>query len=454
MQLAVQTTTINARVRLSQPQAVFHALLWLTVGANAVFAVTALPSTRSWRLLADTALIATSVNVGLAVLTRQQYVVNALYRLATGAPRRWSLPWRLRLAEVYQYGGVHVGAAIAATAWFLFFAVGTAVHPGPYRLPVRMATELIALDLIIIVACSAPAVRRRHHDLYEAVHRYGGWAALGLFAVLTVLLAAEDPRGLATGLAHTPGAWILVLAAVSILIPWLQLRRLAVTAHVPSSHAAVLHLPDRRRARAGTFVRLAHRRLGQSHAFAAIPDPDGGYRVVVSRAGDWTGKLIESPPSRLWVRGGPVDGVASVARLFHRVVWIATGSGIAPCLPHLLASDVTNSAQLAGAESAGNSAQLAGAESAGKSQLVWVTRNPLRTYGPQLLAEIQAAAPDARIWDTDADGKPDLADLAADAYRRTGAEAVICISNQDTTGRLVGELRRRGIPAYGPIWDS
>ena len=178
-----------------------------------------------------------------------------------------------------------------------------------------------------------------------------------------------------------PPAWrtlprpgVLAVAAVSILIPWLQLRRLAVVAHVPSSHAAVLHLPDRRRARAGTFVRLAHRRLGQSHAFAAIPDPDGGgYRVIVSRAGDWTAELIDSPPDRIWVRGVPVDGVASVARLFRRVVWIATGSGIAPCLPHLLAGEAT------------------------RSHLVWVTHSPLHTYGSRLLDEILAAAPDAEI---------------------------------------------------------
>ncbi|MBX6750574.1 MAG: hypothetical protein IRY85_13050 [Micromonosporaceae bacterium] len=430
MQLAVQLTTINARVRPSRPRAVLHTLLWLVLGANAVYAIGALPSPRSWRLLADTALTATSVNVGLAVLIRQQYVVNALFRLATRAPRRWPLRWRLGLAEVYQYGGVHVGAAVAATVWFLFFATETVVHPGHYSTPVRVVTGAIAVDLIVIVAGSSPTVRRRHHDLFEAVHRYGGWAALGLFAALTVLLAAEDPRGLATGLAHTPTAWILAGAAVSIVIPWLQLRRLAVTAYVPSSHAAVLHLPDRRRARAGTFVRLAHQRLGQSHAFAAIPDPDGaGYRVIVSRAGDWTGKLIDSPPDRVWVRGVPIDGVASVARLFHRVVWLATGSGIAPCLPHLLAGDAT------------------------RSHLVWVTRNPQRTYG-QLLDEIRAAAPDAQIWDTDAHGKPDLAVLATYAYQRTGAEAVICISNQDTTNRLVAQLRRRGVPAYGPIWDS
>lgn len=428
MQLAVRLTTINAQARLRNPQALFHALLLLTLGANAVFAVGALPTTRSWRLVADTALTATSVNVGIGVLVRQQYVVNALFRLATRAPHRWPLRWRIMLAEVYQYGGLHVGAAIAAIVWFLLFTATTVTNPGRHAAPVLVVTVMIAAIVIVIVACSSPGMRRRWHDLFEATHRYGGWAALGLFAALTLLLAREDPRGLAAGLAHTPGAWILAGAMVSVLIPWLQLRRVAVDAHVPSSHAAVLRLPDARRAVAGDFVRLAHRRMGQSHAFAAIPDPSG-YRVVVSRAGDWTAKLIDSPPREVWVRGVPVAGVASVARLFDRVVWIATGSGIAPCLPHLLAGS-------------------------SPSHLVWVTRNPVRTYGPALLDEIRTAAPDAEIWDTDARGKPDLAQVAAYAYLRTGADAVICISNQDTTGRLVADLRRRGVPAYGPIWDS
>jgi hypothetical protein len=31
---------------------------------------------------------------------------------------------------------------------------------------------------------------------------------------------------------------------------------------------------------------------------------------------------------------------------------------------------------------------------------------------------------------------------------------VICISNKKTTWHLVEQLERRGIPAYGAIWDS
>jgi hypothetical protein len=58
------------------------------------------------------------------------------------------------------------------------------------------------------------------------------------------------------------------------------------------------------------------------------------------------------------------------------------------------------------------------------------------------------------VWDATSRGKPDLVQLALDAYADFDAEAVIIVSNKPTTVRLVHELERRGIPAFGPIWDS
>ena len=62
--------------------------------------------------------------------------------------------------------------------------------------------------------------------------------------------------------------------------------------------------------------------------------------------------------------------------------------------------------------------------------------------------------PDAMIWDTGALGKPDVLQLAYGAYARSGAEAVICVSNSTVTRQVVHGLEQRGIPAFGPIWDS
>ena len=44
--------------------------------------------------------------------------------------------------------------------------------------------------------------------------------------------------------------------------------------------------------------------------------------------------------------------------------------------------------------------------------------------------------------------------LAYRTYINSAAEAVICISNKTLTWNVVHGLERRGIPAFGPVWDS
>ena len=151
--------------------------------------------------------------------------------------------------------------------------------------------------------------------------------------------------------------------------------------------------------------------------------------MVVSRAGGWTGKFIDDPPAHVWVRGIPTAGVANAKRLFNRVLYVTTGSGIGPALGHLL-TDTQG------------------------ARLVWITRNPRATFGDGLVDEVIAAQPQAVIWNSDEQGKPDVLALTYEAYVTSEADAVICISNRRVTARIVGELERRGIPAFGPIWDS
>lgn len=418
------------RLTHGHPVSPYVALMVVTVAINLVVAAAgAEPEPAAAR---DLALTATSVNLVLAVLFRQQYLVNALFWIATRAPLSWPLPIRAHLARVYHFGGIHAGAAIAATLWFGVYAAavlmpfGTAGgHPGWL---VTAVTGLIVVDLVVICLCARPSVRERRHDLFEASHRYGGWLALVLFAALTVAQAQNHARPVTEMLAQSPNAWLLGIAILSVVIPWAQLRRVRVQSTSPSDHVVISTLAGG--AAAGSFTRLSRSPLGLSHAFATIPDPTAtGYRVVISRAGDWTAATIADAPTVVWVRGITTAGVATVARLFRRVVWVATGSGIAPCLPHLLNREVP-------------------------AGLVWVTRNPERTYGRELLDEIRSARPDAVIWDTDALGKPDLAALTQVEHGRSGAEAVIVISNRQATQQTVSTLRSYGVQAFGPIWDS
>jgi hypothetical protein len=121
--------------------------------------------------------------------------------------------------------------------------------------------------------------------------------------------------------------------------------------------------------------------------------------------------------------------MAKVAALYERVLYVVTGSGIGPRLGQILADRVP-------------------------SRLVWSTRDPRVTYGDALVDEVEAIQPNAKIWDTTTHGKPDLLKLTLDTYADFGAEAVFIVSNKPTTFRLVHDLERRGIPAFGPIWDS
>jgi hypothetical protein len=224
---------------------------------------------------------------------------------------------------------------------------------------------------------------------------------------------------------------VLALLTASIAAPWLRLRRVPITVERPSAHAAIVRFDYGVRPVVTSAVGISRSPLGEWHSFASVTTPgEPGYRLLISRAGDWTGRFIDDPPSHVWVRGIPVSApMAKVAVLYERVVYVVTGSGIGPCLGQILAGRVD-------------------------ARLVWSTRDPRATYGDGLVGEVLAAQPDALIWDTTERGKPDLARLAQDACRESGAEAVFVVSNKPATTRLVHSLERLGIPAFGPIWDS
>ncbi|MBO1902404.1 hypothetical protein J4H92_10640 [Leucobacter weissii] len=376
-------------------------------------------------------------NLLFAILPRQHWMVNFLSWLATRAPTSWPLRLRWRLAQYYHVGGLHVGGAIAGTAWYLVYVVLLAPawadgEAGYDDVSVAIAI-LVVLMLLAICVLAAPGLRTRHHNLFEASHRFGTWTVLLLaWGNALVLAHLQTPaRTFWEALLASPVFWMLAVSTVFAIWPWLLLRRVPITVERPSSHAAVVRLDYGVVPPVGTTRAISRNPLFGWHPFACVPAPAGesGYRMVVSRAGDWTSRFIDDPPSRIWVRGLPTAGVANAKRLFNRVLYVTTGSGIGPALGHLL-TDTQG------------------------ARLVWVTKDPRTTYGDDLVDEVMAAQPAAVIWNTSEQGKPDVFALSHDAYVESGADAVICVSNRPVTSRVVGEFERRGVPAFGPIWDS
>ncbi|POA46666.1 hypothetical protein C1893_19180 [Pseudomonas sp. MPR-ANC1] len=374
-------------------------------------------------------------NLSLAILIRQQYLINLLFWLATRAPTSWPLAIRRTLAKVFHFGGLHSGGAMAAIAWFalLFGSMLWQRFQGPGGVSLTLiGVSGGLLGLMLLVAIMAmPAIRGRFHNAFERTHRFAGWAALAMFWAMTLVSAREQnpTAAMMDVLSVSASFWVLLLVTFSIALPWLHLRKVPVSLVRPSSHAVIAHF-SHHTPFAGSATAISRNPLWEWHSFANIPAPgQDGFRLIISRAGDWTGAFIEQAPTHVWVKGITTAGVAHIETLFKSVVYIATGSGIGPVLPHLLARQVP-------------------------IRLIWSTRSPRATYGDPLVDEILEAQPDALIWDTDVRGKPDLVTLAYTAVQSFGAEAVICISNQTLTERVVEEMEARGIPAYGAIWDS
>ena len=380
---------------------------------------------------------ATAANILGAILIRQEYVVNALYTICCWTPLTVPLRIRRSIAKLYHFGGVHSGCAISAVVWFLLYTVlitrdyVSGIYVDRAVIGITYALLLLFLSICIF---AIPRFRFLSHNAFEAVHRFAGWTAVGLFWVEILLVSnaqskAPGSNSLGMVLVQSPAFWFLLVITVCIILPWARLRKVEAFPEVLSSHAVRIHF---RYMKVGPVVgiRITHNPMKEWHAFATIPEADGSsFSLIVSDAGDWTKKQILEPSHSYWIRGIPITGVLRMAAVFKRVVIVTTGSGIGPCLSMLVSHPVP-------------------------ARILWSTPNPLQTYGENIMEAVVKADPQAMIINTRASGRPDMVALTYHLYLESNAEAVFIVSNPSLTRKVVYGMESRGIPAYGPIWDS
>ena len=148
-------------------------------------------------LTLSTTSLATCANLLVAVLARQEHVINLLFESSCAIPLLTPLRFRRCLAKVYCYGGLHSGCAVAAVAWYLVFSFLTAqnlVNGLLLRPWLPLVTFMNALLLLVILAIAYPKLRSRVHNWFEAIHCFAGWTANVLFWVQTVFMADETRR--------------------------------------------------------------------------------------------------------------------------------------------------------------------------------------------------------------------------------------------------------------------
>ena len=415
---------------------VYQRLFTIVCLANVVALVTTLPSQATDLELLDRCTTAAAANLVLAIVIRQENVINAFFAACWSVPR-WSPLWvRCHLAKVYEFGGVHSGAAMSALVWFLLLSayITKCFVTGLLRNVAILVLDYAMLLLLAAIVLSAiPAFRVMYHNLFERVHRFAGWSLFGLFWALLLVYTFQinSLRGQAPGLllVKTPAFWLAVVATFLTILPWVRLRKVAIRPEYLSDHAIRLHLSYH----VPTFqgVAISDSPLSQWHAFASFPDADGaGSSVLISKAGDWTTKTIKAPQSYYYIKGFPRTGVLAMAKLFRSIVFIATGSGIGPLLAVAMHLDGT------------------------KTRVIWSTPTPRARYGDEICGLVKWTDPDALIIDTKASGRPDLVHVAFGLYQKSGAEAVFCVSNKPVTRKVLWELRERGVPAFAPIFDS
>jgi hypothetical protein len=385
---------------------------------------------------------ATAANLCAAVLIRSEPVINLLFIVFSSVPT-W-VPLRIRriCAQVYHIGGIHSGCAVAAVIWFIIFTVGASIElskPAPIRAlslgPIIMSYVIMVL-LLTMAFLSYPTIRAKHHNFWEGIHRFGGWTVLILYWVL-VAISTKEMHGPSKTEAYlrNPSLWLIAVATLAIIFPWLFLRRVPVRSEVLSSHAVRLHF-NYTNLSPGQGIRLAERPLDDWHGFATITnkqhkdhDSEKGFSVIVSRAGDFTGRAIDTPPTHIWKRGIPTCGVLRIATLFKSVVLVATGSGIGPCLSIFPYQNIA-------------------------IRILWTAPNHEKTFGKAIVDDVLRRDPRAVIHNTRASGKPDMSLMAYQLYKESGAEAVLVISNKRFTTQIVYDMEQRGVPAHGAIFDS
>lgn len=384
---------------------------------------------------------AVASNITATILIRQEYIINSLYGALCLIPLWTPLRIRRSAAKLYHFGGVHSGAAVSSLMWFLLYTVLATLQfvRGELREPAILALTYVLIVLLIAICVLAhPRFRGLFHNAFEAVHRFGGWLAVALFWALTILSChaeSKQPGSTITFgklVVKSPSFWLLLVVTGCIILPWLRLQKVPVQAEHLSDHAVRLHFNYLKHARPVFGIRIAMSPLGEWHSFANIPCTNKqSFTCVISAAGDWTRQQIAKPQPAYWVRGIPVRGVLRMSVIFRKVVVVCTGSGIGPVL------SLTNGT--------GRCPQL---------RIIWSTPNPLQTFGQGLIDETKTADPDALIWNTREKGRPDMVGLTYQMYAESGAEAVFVISNPALTRKVVYAMESRGIPAYGPIWDS
>jgi hypothetical protein len=390
-------------------------------------------------------LIATAANIFVAVLVRQEDLINVSFSFVAKTPASLPLWLRKMIADFHHYGGLHIGCSMSALLWYCYFVfLNTSFFLDNINQGVATASmwaDMITcyaflLSILVVCVLAHPHLRVRFHDAFEHTHRFGGWTAL---IVLWVNAGVASLNPDSPPLHANPSLWLLAATTFLIILPWTRIRRVPVTAEAVSSREVKLTFPYKAMPYTST-TRFSLSPLLEWHAFATIPSSSSPSNpsayIVISQAGDWTKTIIQSPPTQIWLRKPAAKNFLTFAPLFNSLLLVGTGAGIGPLLSLL------------------SSPAIAQMREQGKQvRVMWCVYDPDAVHWRFVQDIIRRVDPEPKIFDS-RDGRPDLACEAAFMKEECGLEAVMVVSNAMVTREVVEGVKRKGGAAYGAVFDS
>ncbi|CAI0453751.1 unnamed protein product [Linum tenue] len=379
-------------------------------------------------------------NIFLLTLCRSEALLRAVFWAAVKILGRSWVPIRIKTAAtslLQSLGGIHSGCGVSSVAWLIYSLVLT-LNDWPHTSFEIVAVASAILSFISFSCLAAfPVLRHLHHNVFERIHRFAGWAALGLLWAFVILTTSHDSKtasynfqdGIALKLVKSQEFWFTVAITVLIILPWLTLRKVAVNLSSPSDHASIVRFAGG--VKPGILGRISPSPLSEWHAFGIISDGKTEHMMLCGAVGDFTKSLVSNPPSHLWVRGVHFAGLPYLVNMYDRVLLVATGSGICVFLSFLLQpcrADV---------------------------RVLWVAKGIEHNFG-QEIKDMATRYPKEKmiIHDTASMGRPNVSKMSVEAANKWGVEVVIVTSNPEGSRDVVNACKGVGIPAFGPVWDS
>ncbi|CAA0395725.1 hypothetical protein AtNW77_Chr4g0294561 [Arabidopsis thaliana] len=399
---------------------VYKHLFVLSLSLNVLALV--LAATGNFAYARNRAALFSIANILALILCRSEAFLRLVFYLTVKLLGHSFVPLRIKIAVtalLQSLGGIHSGCGVSSVAWLIYALVLTLKDRDNTSTAIIAVASTILSLLCLTCAAAFPLVRHLHHNVFERVHRFAGWTALGLVWAFVILTVSYDPKSrsytddLGSKLIKTQEFWFTLVITIAILLPWLTVRRVPVDVSSLSGHASLIKF--RGGLKSGILGRISPSPLSEWHAFGIISDGKTSHMMLAGAVGDFTKSLVSKPPTHLWVRTVHFAGLPYLVNLYDKVLLVATGSGICVFLSFLMQPS--------------------------KAEVV----NRIKDYPHQ---------DRIIVHDTAILGRPNVSKMSVEASKKFGAQVVIVTSNPEGSRDVVNACKASGVPAFGPIWDS